>query len=193
MRLDLVLKDNQIVGVRHNSGAMQPVTEVVVSDWSEPDHEPVYEGKHTLHLGCGATRLPDAVNVDYVKTDASDVVFDLSLTPWPEWFAPSNYYDHVEAFDIIEHFVHVVPVINEIYRVLKPGGTVHIHTGRWNTPNSFTDPSHHHYFTTSSFDYWDSSTFFGSNYGWYRANSGEMKVERAEEHGQELDFLLRKV
>lgn len=163
----------------------------VLREQDEVEVDPsVLEGKTILHMGCGSTRIPDAVNVDYVETDATDIVCNLERTPW-EW-APDAYFDHIEAVDIIEHFVHVVPVMNEMYRVLKPGGTIHIHTTHWQTPNSFTDPSHHHYFTEHSFDYWDPATFMGSKYGWYRNNSGEMKVQHASRHGQELDVLLYK-
>lgn len=149
----------------------------------------VMKGKTVLHMGCGETHVDEAVNVDYVETSATDVVFDLEQTPWP---FPDESFEHIEAVDIIEHFVHVVPVINEMYRVLKPGGTIHIHTTHWQTPNSFTDPSHFHYFTEHSFDYWDPKTFMGSKYGWYRNNSGEMHVQAAFRHGQELDVTLWK-
>lgn len=157
----------------------------------EEDFDPsIVEGKPILHMGCGETHVDNAVNVDYVETGATDVVFDLESTPWP--WAPDNHFDHIEAVDIIEHFVHVVPVVNEMYRVLKPGGTIHIHTTHWQTPNSFTDPSHHHYFTERSFDYWDPDTPFGKKYGWYRNNSGVLRVKHAFRHGQELDIMLEK-
>lgn len=156
---------------------------------TKPDPPPPLDGMHTLHMGCGDTRIPMALNVDYIATSATDWVYNLEQTPWP---LPDEHFQHIEAVDIIEHFVHVIPVVNEMYRVLRPGGTIHIHTTHWQTPNSFTDPSHFHYFTEHSFDYWDPRTFMGSKYGWYRANSGVMHVIHAVRHGQELDVKLQK-
>jgi SAM-dependent methyltransferase len=194
MILQLVTDESgKITHAAHNGDTPYAVDRVEVVKLEELDANPaVVEGKKRLHLGCGNTRLDDAVNVDYVKTDAVDVVYDLSHTPWPKWWAPDNYYEHVEAFDIIEHFVHVIPVIEQIYRTLKKTGTLHIHTTSWNTPQSFTDPSHHHFFTPQSFDYWDPSTFFGSKYGWYRNGSGVMRIISARQDGQEMDFWLMK-
>jgi SAM-dependent methyltransferase len=174
-----------------NREELKAVIREVLAEEKRTEFDPkVLEGKTILHMGCGETRVENAVNVDYIKTDATDVVFNLETVPW-DW-APDEFFEHIEAVDIIEHFVHVIPVINEMYRVLKPGGTIHIHTTHWQTPNSFTDPSHFHYFTEHSFDYWDPATFMGGKYGWYRANSGVMKVQHAFRHGQELDVLLYK-
>jgi hypothetical protein len=36
-----------------------------------------------LNLGCGDTKIEGAIGVDIRKTDATDVVHDLSVCPWP--------------------------------------------------------------------------------------------------------------
>jgi hypothetical protein len=59
--------------------AMQEIRE----EESRVDIDPaLLEGKRILHMGCGDTRMEGALNVDYVETKATDLVFNLERTPW---------------------------------------------------------------------------------------------------------------
>ena len=152
----------------------------------------ILRGRSVLHMGCGETKIDGALNVDFVATAATDLVYDLSVTPWPTVWAPDEYYDHIEAVDIIEHFVDCWSVIREMYRVARHGATMHIRTTHCRTEQSFNDPQHHHFFTLGSFDYFDPGTWRGRKYAWYRAGMGVMKILEARPDGQELEFRLRK-
>jgi len=39
---------------------------------------------------------------------------------------PDNHFDHVYSFGVIHHSPHPEKIVSEIYRVLKPGGTINI-------------------------------------------------------------------
>ena len=141
-----------------------------------------------LNLGCGNRKANDyCLNVDCRKTPITDLVWDLRFRPWP---FPRNKFENVYAFDILEHFVYVLPVMDELWRVTKPGGFLHIRTTYFNTENSYRDPTHFHYFTTESFDYWDPSTDTGSKYPYSKR---KWRVVEKKRDGQELLFLLQKV
>jgi glycosyltransferase involved in cell wall biosynthesis len=83
--------------------------------------------KLKLHLACGHDYNPDYINVDlYAPDDAvCDVRFDVQKLPYPD-----NSVDEIKAFHIIEHFhfFEIKDVLNEWFRVLKPGGKLYLET-----------------------------------------------------------------
>lgn len=141
-----------------------------------------------LNLGCGEREFPDCLNVDMRKTNICDLQMNLEKLPWP---FPDERFESVFAFDIIEHFTDVLGAMEEIHRVLKPGGIVYIHTSFWLSENSFTDPTHKHFFTLRSFNFFDPETEEGKKYHYYTKK--KFKVEVAQVDHQELYFELRKI
>lgn len=91
----------------------------------EQKHKRLHQLK--LHLACGHDYTEGYINVDlYAPEDAKcDVRFDVMKLPYPD-----NSIDEIKAFHIIEHFhfFEVKDVLNEWYRVLKPGGRLWIET-----------------------------------------------------------------
>lgn len=77
-----------------------------------------------LHLGCGDDYLPGYINSD-LYAEKVDERFDAAQIPYPD-----NMFDEVKAFHIIEHFDWRAGnlAIKEWFRVLKPGGRIHIET-----------------------------------------------------------------
>ena len=77
-----------------------------------------------LHLGCGEIRLPGFINVDFLKTKATDVVADVTRLPNFEDGSVSLVY----ACQVVEHFAadEVPKILRRWHEVLAPGGTVRI-------------------------------------------------------------------
>jgi predicted SAM-dependent methyltransferase len=113
-----------------------------------------------LHLGCGNVRLPDFTNVDFAASAASDVTVDMSKLPWP-WVDSSV--DHIYTSHCLEH-LPFKPTFEELYRVLKPGGTLHIRVPHANTFVHCMNPTHQTMFAWNSFDPWTPGSNH-SNYG----------------------------
>ena len=103
-----------------------------------------------LNLGCGKKRIHGALNVDISPDAKPDRVVDLSQRPWP---LPSDWFDEVHAFDVVEHMADVVGFFEELHRVCSPGASIHITVPHFSNRNAFTDPTHRHYFGLRSFDY----------------------------------------
>ncbi len=132
-----------------------------------------------LDLGCGPVpRNPysrDEVHaVDIYLPEGMDParfrMANLSLQPIPHGDAS---FDSISAFDFLEHIPRVlgtpagegtrlpfVDLMNEIHRVLKPGGTFYALTPAYPHASVFTDPTHVNFITLGTWRYFcaDGST-----------------------------------
>jgi SAM-dependent methyltransferase len=125
------------------------------------------------------------LNVDRVAMVGVDEVVDLNIVPWP-W--PDGSFSNILALDIIEHLDNIMLVMDECWRVLAIGGRMQIRTTNWQTSQSYTDPTHKHWFNLESFDFLDPATRWGRDDAWYTVRKWR-KVD-AKPDGNELTFTL---
>ena len=76
------------------------------------------------------------------------MVHDLNVVPWP---FPSDAFEEVFAYDVLEHVHDVVRALEEIHRVCRPSARVHITVPHFSSANAFTDVTHRHWFGWNSF------------------------------------------
>ena len=84
------------------------------------------EGKEfVLHIGAGGTaaRYKNCIELEHQIFCHTDVVGDAHQLPFCD-----NAFDRVFAFNVFEHLAEPKRAAGEILRVLKPGGSVAIHT-----------------------------------------------------------------
>jgi predicted SAM-dependent methyltransferase len=143
--------------------------------------------KTILVLGCGEKPHNGAVHVDIVQTEFTDVIYDLNIFPYP---FKNEQFEIIYAEDILEHLDDPFEVMEEIHRILKQNGTVHIRVPAWDKENAYTDMSHKHQFTKKSFDYYDFVTEFGNKYDYY--TKAKFKIIKVEEDGADINFELKK-
>jgi len=105
--------------------------------------------KHVLNLGCGQSKKDDQFGIDMNPRSNADLIHDLNLTPWP---IEDNRFDEVLCFAILEHVQDFYGVMEEIWRVSKPGTLVYINVPHYTDTAAYTDPTHCHYLTSFSFD-----------------------------------------
>ena len=103
-----------------------------------------------LDLGCGRAKTPGAIGVDVNRNSDADVLHDLEQFPYP---FPDNSFDRVVCNGVIEHVADVVRVMEELHRLCRPGALIMITTPYFTSVDAFTDPTHKHYFSSRSFDY----------------------------------------
>ncbi len=125
--------------------------------------------KKILDFGCGTKRHPNSIGIDINPNSNADIIHNLDLFPYP---LEDNTFDEVWCDGIIEHLADVVGVMEELHRVSKPGGQITIITPYFSSLDAFTDPTHKHYFSSRSFDY-----FTGDfpQYGFYSAKARFVK------------------
>jgi len=143
-----------------------------------------------LHLGCGdkPTLNQPAVNVDARPLRGVDVVHDLNDLPWP-W--EDGKFGKVDATDILEHLDDVVVVVDEIWRVLEPGGMLWIRGPHQFGRNWLMDPTHQRAFNEFSFDYLDPNLPSGQRLDYL--TGCKFRVLQAERDGDDVVFLLKKM
>ena len=117
-----------------------------------------------LNLGCCDALLPGYVNVDIVPGPGV-VVADLR-EPWP-WDTGSI--GEVRAWDVIEHLPDRIRTMNELWRVLRPGGTAEIAVPTTDGTGAFQDPTHVSFWNRRSFLYFEAGNpyreRFAAHYG----------------------------
>jgi ubiquinone/menaquinone biosynthesis C-methylase UbiE len=103
-----------------------------------------------LNLGSGRDIRSGYVNVDLVPLAGVDLVCDLQRLPWP---FKDNSVDEVIAIHVIEHLPNTVRVMEEIFRITRPGARITIEVPHYKHSNAYKDPTHVRFFTEETFDY----------------------------------------
>lgn len=129
--------------------------------------------KQVLHLGCGHNKMPGAVGVDINKKSQADVIHDLNIFPYP--FKP-NQFKLVVAQHVIEHLEDIEKVMKEIYRISQNKARVLITSCHFTSVDSFTDPTHKHFLTSRTFDYFIPGTVLYNLYSFDKIRFRKIKV-----------------
>ena len=101
----------------------------------------------------------------------------------------SNQFDSVSAFDFLEHIPRIlssvdgkstinpfITLMNEIWRVLKPGGRFYALTPCYPSRAAFQDPTHVNILTDTTHDYFTGAEPLGRMYGF----TGSFRALKAE-------------
>ncbi len=156
-----------------------------------------------LDLGCGAApknpfNVETVYGVDfYQDLDKNIIKADLAIESIP---FSDGYFDIVTAHDFIEHIPRLVylpqrrnsfiELMNEIYRVLKPGGKFYSETPAFPHHAAFWDPTHVNIITEQTWPY-----YFGADYLWAKVYGFTGNFIIVEQHwrGPHLIATLSKV
>jgi SAM-dependent methyltransferase len=109
-----------------------------------------------LNLGCGTDIRPGYVNLDSAALPGVDVVHDVEQLPLP--FGDESF-DEILCLSIIEHLDYV-PVLRDLHRILRPGGSLHITGPHFTARNFFVDPTHKSAFSIDTFQFFVSDGAF---------------------------------
>lgn len=102
-----------------------------------------------LDLGCGDYKQEGFLGVDRLPYKGVDYVVDFAkdgLTMFEE-----SSVAEIRAIDFIEHIADKIFTLEQIYRALKPEGTVFIQVPSTDCRGAFQDPTHVSYWNENSF------------------------------------------
>ena len=115
-----------------------------------------------LDIGCGDKKLSgkenfsnynfigDVIGLDLNKTRQTDIVYDLNKGKLP---FKNNDFDIVYTSHCLEHVQNIVPLLLDIYRILKKGGHLLIRVPHVSYIDSLGDLTHVRLFSYSSLDF----------------------------------------
>lgn len=125
-----------------------------------------------LDLGCGNKLRPGAVGIDFNSRTAATIIHNLNEFPYPVETAS---FDEVYLDNTLEHLDNVIAVMEEVYRICAPGGFVKVIVPYFRSHWASIDPTHTHFFTVSSFGYFDPSSILCQRYDY---STARFKVEK---------------
>ena len=102
-----------------------------------------------LNLGSGTDIRQGWVNLDRSALPGVDVVHDIEQLPLP---FPSGSFDYVLCQDVLEH-IDYIPLLRDIWRIMRPGGTLHIRVPHFTSSNAYGDPTHKRLFNSDTFGF----------------------------------------
>lgn len=110
-----------------------------------------------VDLGCGSKKLQGAFGLDCQKLPGIDTVCNF------EWALPlkTSSVDVVHLSHIVEHIRDLIPFMEEVYRICRPGGEVRIIAPYYTSRGAFRDPTHVRYITEDTFQYFEPPTPYG--------------------------------
>lgn len=113
-----------------------------------------------LNVGCGADIREGYINLDLANLPGVNVVHDIELFPYP---FESDTFDEILCQDVLEH-VEYIPVLKELHRILKKGGTLTIRVPHFTSRNNYIDPTHRKMFSCRTFDFFTHASLLGRSY-----------------------------
>lgn len=103
-----------------------------------------------LNLGAGPKPLPGFYNLDLLELPGVDVVADLNE---PLAAFPDNSVAAIRTRHTFEHVANFLPLMRELHRVTRPGGSIEIVVPHFSNPYGYSDPTHVRFFGLYSFHY----------------------------------------
>jgi predicted SAM-dependent methyltransferase len=115
-----------------------------------------------VDLACGQNKKgEDWIGVDISKNSCVDIVHDLNKYPWP---FEDNSVDEIHCSHYVEHIPHdiesedkrdgLIQFMDEVYRILKPGGKMTIIAPYYTSIRAFGDPTHRRFICDWTFYYY---------------------------------------
>lgn len=109
-----------------------------------------------LDIGCGANKNAGFVGMDMLDLPGVDIIWDLEEFPWP---LPDNCVTTAVASHVLEHInPHkgvFIKFMNEVWRVLKPGGQFAFVVPYAESFGMYQDPTHCNFINEATMNYFD--------------------------------------
>jgi predicted SAM-dependent methyltransferase len=120
------------------------------------------EERVCIDLAAGQNKKEGFTGIDISDVSNVDIVHDLNIYPWP---IEDNSVDEIHCSHYIEHIPHdiknndsrdgFIQFMDEVYRVLKPGGKATFIAPYYTSMRAYGDPTDKRYISDMSFYYYN--------------------------------------
>ncbi|MBE3086934.1 MAG: methyltransferase domain-containing protein [Bacteroidetes bacterium] len=105
-----------------------------------------------LDLACGQNRQEGYFGIDVKPGEKVDAVVDLEQFPWP---IESESADDIFCSHYVEHTPDLIKFMDEVYRILKPGGKIKVIAPYDTSMRCWQDPTHKRAISEATFLYYN--------------------------------------
>jgi len=109
----------------------------------------ISKNRRVLDIGCGNNKHPGSIGIDFSNINDVDISYNLENMPYP---IDDNSFDVVILQNVIEHIQDIVGLMEEIHRIITPGGDILISTPHFSSLYSYQDPTHVRHMAYNSMD-----------------------------------------
>lgn len=128
---------------------------------------------HRLNVGCGRNPLVGWINMDKADLHGVDVVWDLATFPLP---FEDDSIDEFLLSHVIEHINAPLPLMEELWRIAKPGARMIIRTPYGSSDDAWEDPTHVRPYFLQSHNYYSQPYYWRADYR-YRGDWQPLQIE----------------
>jgi predicted SAM-dependent methyltransferase len=110
-----------------------------------------------VDLGCGSKKMDGAIGLDRRLEPGVDLICDFEH----ELPLKTNSVEIMNMSHIMEHVRDLIPFMEEVYRVCRPGAKVRVVVPYYASRGAFRDPTHVRFITEDTFQYFEQPTDYG--------------------------------
>jgi len=141
-----------------------------------------------LDIGCGSRKIDETfIGIDKQSLPGVDLVVNLEQGSLP---LPTNSVDEIMASHVLEHVNNYLPLVEELWRIMKPGAMLTVKVPNYRHESAYTDPTHVRFFTPKSFNFFDKSKVLFKETGWYLSYA-RFNIVNREETEREIVYQLQ--
>ena len=104
-----------------------------------------------LNLGCGNNLKKGWINLDYNPQYSPEVIHNLDKFPYP---FKNQEFDVIYCSHILEHVEDFFKTMEELFRILKREGVLHIRVPHFSNGMGYSDLTHKRFFGWNTFEYY---------------------------------------
>lgn len=119
-----------------------------------------------LNVGCGRHPIAGWTNLDAVALPGVDIVCDLEAVRTHPIPLPDDSVDEILLSHVIEHVRDSLGLMQELWRVAKPGALAAIRCPHGATDRAWEDPTHLRAYYPGSFGFFSQPHYVRADYGY---------------------------
>ena len=149
-----------------------------------------------LHVGCGRTILQDWINLDSMALPGVNIVADLEQCATRPLPLQDNSIDEFLLSHVLEHIRQPLPLMQELWRVARPGAVMTVRIPYGSSDEAFEDPTHVRQYFLHSFGYFSQPFYWRADYGYrgdWQPEKIKLLVPKEDNEGLDADQMFKRL